>query len=95
MTLKASVIGSVVVLDPNGEYDLPFESKLMHRFALVDGQIVDKYNGVSDTQVRVVDHEAAMARNQEEIAAWEALDEEAKEKTPRPIELPPLTLPEE
>lgn len=43
----------------NGEYELPIESELLHRFVLEDGVVVDKYDGITDHEVRVLDHEAA------------------------------------
>lgn len=59
----------------NGDYDLPIESDLPHRFKLENGVVVDKYNGVSDDEVRRIDHEAAIAAREEIIAAVEAGDE--------------------
>lgn len=44
-----------------GEYSVPYASKLGHRFSLVDGQVVDKYNGVTDEEVKQIDYEAAVA----------------------------------
>ena len=38
-----------------GDYDLPVESVLGHRFQLVDGVVVDKYNGVTDEEVKRLD----------------------------------------
>jgi hypothetical protein len=59
----------------NGEYDLPIESDLPHRFELRDGVVVDKYDGVSDDEVKRIDHERAMAEREAVIAAVEAGDE--------------------
>ena len=71
----------------NGEYDLPIESDLPHRFELKDGVVLDKYNGVSDDEVKRIDHEAAIAAREAVIAAVEAGDEvEAN----IPAELPSL-----
>jgi hypothetical protein len=71
----------------NGEYDLPIESDLPHRFELKDGVVLDKYNGVSDDEVKRIDHEAAIAAREVIIAAVEAGDEvEAN----IPAELPSL-----
>jgi hypothetical protein len=80
------------IWDENGEMRTPVDSNLGHRFYLEDGVVKDRYNGVSDNRVREIDHEAAMERNAEEIAAWEAAPEP---KGPRPVELPPLVLPGE
>lgn len=65
----------------NGEYELPVESVLPHRFTLVDGKVVDKYDGVTDDKVKEIDHEKAM----EDAAALVDL-----EGNPTPQELPPL-----
>jgi hypothetical protein len=71
----------------NGDYDLPIESDLPHRFELKDGVVVDKYNGVSDDEVKVIDHAAAIAAREEIIAKVEAGDEV---EVNIPAELPPL-----
>jgi hypothetical protein len=63
----------------NGEYDLPIELK--------DGVVLDKYNGVSDDEVKRIDHEAAIAAREAVIAAVEAGDEVEANV---PEELPPL-----
>ena len=39
----------------DGEYDLPVKSVLGHRFKLVDGKVVDRYNGVTDDEVKRLD----------------------------------------
>lgn len=71
----------------NGDYDLPIESDLPHRFELKDGVVLDKYNGVSDDEVKRIDHEAAMAAREAVVAAVEAGDEVEANIPP---ELPPL-----
>ena len=71
----------------NGEYDLPIESDLPHRFELKDGVVLDKYNGVSDDEVKRIDHEAAIAAREAVIAAVEAGDEVEANV---PAELPSL-----
>ena len=60
------------VIAPEGDYDLPVASELGHRFQLVEGKVVDKYNGVSDDEVKALDIKAA------ETAEAEALDAERK-----------------
>jgi hypothetical protein len=80
------------VWDENGDLRTPVDSNLGHRFYLEDGEVKDRYNGVSDNSVREIDHEQAMERNVAEIAAWEALPEP---KGSRPPDLPPLVLPGE
>jgi hypothetical protein len=71
----------------NGDYDLPIESDLPHRFELKDGVVLDKYNGVSDDEVKRIDHEAAIAEREAIIAKVAAGDEE---DINIPAELPPL-----
>lgn len=97
MATKANIFDGRVVFDDSGEFTLPVQSALPHRFDVVDGVIVEKekYAGLTDNQVRQQDHEEAAEINAAAIAAWEDLDDEMKAKLPRPLELPPLTLPEE
>ena len=45
----------------DGEYSVKITSKIPHRFSLVDGKVVDKYDGVSDDEVKQIDHAAAIA----------------------------------
>lgn len=71
----------------HGDYDLPIESDLPHRFELKDGVVVDKYNGVSDDEVKRIDHEAAIAAREAIIAAVEAGEEE---EINIPAEIPAL-----
>ena len=47
------------VISPDGEYDLPVKSVLGHRFKLVDGAVEDRYNGVTDKQVKTIDAKKA------------------------------------
>lgn len=46
------------VIGPDGDYKLPVASVLGHRFQLVDGKVVDRYDGVSDDEVRKLDAES-------------------------------------
>lgn len=75
----------------NGQYDLPIESTLPHRFKLVDGEVVDKYKGVTDDKVRELDHADAAKAVKDAQDAWDA--DESENKGPRPVDLPPLVLP--
>ena len=43
------------VIGPDGDYKLPVKSVLGHRFKLVDGKVVDRYDGVTDDKVRKLD----------------------------------------
>ena len=47
------------VISPEGDYDLPVKSVLGHRFKLVDGAVEDRYNGVTDKQVKAIDAKKA------------------------------------
>jgi hypothetical protein len=47
------------VISPDGDYDLPVNSKLGHRFRLVDGVVEDRYDGVTDKKVKTIDAQRA------------------------------------
>ncbi|MBF0448729.1 MAG: hypothetical protein HQL67_11055 [Magnetococcales bacterium] len=47
------------VISEDGDYNLPVESDLGHRFRLVDGVVEDRYDGVTDEEVRTIDAQAA------------------------------------
>ena len=87
MTTKVSIVNGEIFADESGALTLPIESNLWHRFEIVEGTIVDKYDGVSDAEVRRIDHEAALERNAAAIAEWDAAEEKIGE---RPLPLPPL-----
>lgn len=57
------------VIGPEGDHDLPVASDLGHRFQLVDGEVVDRYGGVSDDEVREIDAERVVERQAEELQA--------------------------
>jgi hypothetical protein len=59
----------LAVIDPNGEYSANVVSVLGHRFSLVGGKVVDKYNGVTDDEVKAADHVVAEALEVERAAA--------------------------
>ena len=94
MATKARIENNLVHIDDNGEHTLPLESSLSHRFEVVDGNIVEKakYAGLTDNQVRQLDHDEAQARVDVAQAEWDAAEEKVGD---RPLDLPPLTLPEE
>lgn len=73
----------------NGDHELPIESDLPHRFELKDGVVLDKYNGVSDDEVKRIDHEAAIASREAIIAA--AADDEEFVSPPEVPELNAVT----
>ena len=47
------------VIGPDGDFKLPVASVLGHRFQLVDGKVVDHYDGVTDDEVKTLDAESA------------------------------------
>jgi hypothetical protein len=51
----------IAQISADGEYSVKVSSKLPHRFSLVDGKVVDKYNGISDEEVVKADFAAAVA----------------------------------
>ncbi|KAF0224629.1 MAG: hypothetical protein FD176_811 [Rhodospirillaceae bacterium] len=57
------------VIGPEGDHDLPVDSTLGHRFHLVDGKVVDRYDGVTDDEVREIDAERVVERQAEELQA--------------------------
>ena len=57
------------VIGPEGDHDLPVDSTLGHRFQLVDGEVVDRYDGVTDDRVREIDAERVVERQAEELQA--------------------------
>jgi hypothetical protein len=57
------------LIGPEGDHDLPVDSVLGHRFQLVDGEVVDRYDGVTDDDVREIDAERVVARQAEELQA--------------------------
>ncbi|KIL99108.1 hypothetical protein CCC_01901 [Paramagnetospirillum magnetotacticum MS-1] len=57
------------VIGPEGDHDLPVDSVLGHRFQLVDGEVIDRYDGVTDDEVREIDAERVVARQAEELQA--------------------------
>ena len=57
------------VIGPEGDHDLPVDSVLGHRFQLVDGEVVDRYDGVSDDEVREIDAARVVERQAEELQA--------------------------
>ncbi|EME70011.1 hypothetical protein H261_10692 [Paramagnetospirillum caucaseum] len=57
------------VIGPEGDHDLPVESTLGHRFQLVDGEVVDRYDGATDDEVREIDAARVVERQAEELQA--------------------------
>lgn len=57
------------VIGPDGDYKLPVASLLGHRFQLVDGKVVDRYDGVSDDEVKKIDEERTQQKQADELQA--------------------------
>ena len=57
------------VIGPDGHYKLPVASLLGHRFQLVDGKVVDRYDGVSDDEVKKIDEERTQQKQADELQA--------------------------
>ena len=57
------------VIGPEGDHDLPVDSVLGHRFQLVDGEVIDRYDGVTDDEVREIDAARVVERQAEELQA--------------------------
>jgi hypothetical protein len=57
------------VIGPDGDYKLPVASLLGHRFQLVDGKVVDRYDGVSDDEVKKIDEERTQQKQADELKA--------------------------
>ncbi len=92
--MKLNFNNGVVSFDENGEFETDIVTSLPHRLTVVDGEVVDKYPGKTDNEVRIADHEAAIAANVAAQEAWDALPEDERFGT-RPVDLPELDLPEE
>ena len=73
MATKMSFLpNGLAVIKEDGEYEVAVDSVLSHRFQLVDGVAVDKYNGITDDEVKAADHTAAEALEAERVAAQAA-----------------------
>jgi hypothetical protein len=57
------------VIGPEGDHDLPVDSTLGHRFQLIDGKVVDRYDGATDDEVREIDAARVVERQAEELQA--------------------------
>jgi hypothetical protein len=82
----------VPAIDVDGEHEV-VESQLLHRFTLVNGEVVDKYPGKTDREIMTIEHAEAVASVTAAQEAWD--EDESETKGPRPESLPALSLPEE
>jgi len=63
----------------NGEYEIPLNTQLAHRFKLIDDEVVDIYEGMSDYEVRLADHQKAKEERLKRIQEGEENVEELPE----------------
>lgn len=54
-------------IDEGGTHSFDVDSTLGHRFRIVDGVATDIYNGVSDDEVRIIDHKKAQEEAKKRI----------------------------
>lgn len=80
MKINFSQDGKMGWMSEDGQYDLLVDSTLPHRFELVNGIVVDKYNGITDDEVKLKDHEDAVKA---------ALNNVDHENNPAPLKTPP------
>lgn len=65
---------------PGEEFEVDIESDLLHRFELVDGKVVDNYDGITDEEVRIKDYEDVVEKHLNNV------DEDGN---PAPLDPPP------
>lgn len=66
--------------DAEGPYEVSDEHELLHRYELVDGLVVDKYDGATDDEVRRIDYQTVVD------ACAANVDEDGN---PAPLDPPP------
>lgn len=57
------------VIGPDGDHVLPVDSELGHRFQLVDGGVIDLYDGVTDDEVKTLDADRAKQKQLDDFQA--------------------------
>ncbi len=57
------------VISPDGDYKLPVKSTLGHRFQLIDGKVVDRYDGITDDKVKEQDADDVAKQREAELEA--------------------------
>ena len=78
--------GVAFIDEIDGEYEVSDDLLLIHRYELVDGAVVDKYDGISDYELRLVEYQAV-------VDAYAAnVDEDGN---PAPLDPPPPPYPTE
>ena len=92
MKIKFCGPQNVVAIDVDGDHEV-VDTQLIHRFSLVNGEVVDKYPGKTDREIMTIEHAEAVASVTAAQEAWD--EDESENKLPRPESLPALHLPEE
>ena len=59
------------VIGPDGDHMLPVDSQLGHRFQMIDGAVVDLYDGVTHDEVKSLDAETATQKKLDECQAMQ------------------------
>ena len=59
------------VIGPDGDHVLPVDSQLGHRFQMIDGAVVDLYDGVTDDEVKSLDAETATQKKLDDFQAMQ------------------------
>ena len=90
MKIKFCGPQNVVAIDPDGDHEV-VETQLLHRFTLVDGEVVDKYPGKTDREIAKIEHDEAKVAV---LAAQKAYDDLTEEEKARPDAVRPADLPE-
>jgi hypothetical protein len=92
MKIKFCGPQNVVAIDVDGDHEV-VDTQLIHRFSLVNGEVVDKYPGKTDREITEIEYAEAVARVAAAQEAWD--EDESEHKGTRPESLPALSLPEE
>ena len=92
MKIKFCGPQNVVAIDVDGDHEV-VDTQLIHRFSLVNGEVVDKYPGKTDREIMAIEHAEAVASVTAAQEAWD--EDESENKGLRPESLPALHLPEE
>jgi hypothetical protein len=92
--MRVNFYHGVVEFHENGEYETDIVTSLPHRLTVVDGEVVDKYPGKTDNEVRIADHEKAIEDAKAAQKLWDETPEDER-LGDRQIDVPELDLPEE
>lgn len=87
MKIKFCGPQNIVAIDEDGDFEV-VDTQLLHRFTLVDGEVVDKYPGKTDAQIAKLEYDEAAAAIATAQKAWDDSDEDNQRLYPRPSSLP-------